>query len=354
MMRPLQYGPVVWRRVRAVRRSRHSHSHSSRRQTLRLRVDSRPLSTSTSAAGTASGASEDEEDPNFPLRRDIKYLGWALGDAIRHTPAHGQEAYASVEQLRGLAKAWRSSSSDKGPAGAPAGPQARAQLQALVDVAASMPSPMLAVVARAFSHFLALSNTAEAYHRIRRRRLRELRLGTLASRDDYAAVPAQPLNTTLGTVQSLLAAHHSAQGTGDSRAAGAGGGGAGAASPEQIYEALCTQCVEIVLTAHPTEVTRRTIVQRHRDIERALGALDHEETLSWHDRRREEAQLLRQVETLWWTDEVRREKPTPLKEARHGLEIVATSMWKAVPAYLRKLDAELLVTPGIERALPPE
>jgi phosphoenolpyruvate carboxylase len=99
-------------------------------------------------------------------------------------------------------------------------------------------------------------------------------------------------------------------------------------------------------------VNRRTVVRKHRAIDKALETRDAAQL--WHERRREMQNLDREIENLWWTDEIRRSKPTPQKEATHGREIVATSLWHAVPAFLRRIDSELLQTPGIERPLPPD
>ena len=99
-------------------------------------------------------------------------------------------------------------------------------------------------------------------------------------------------------------------------------------------------------------MNRRTVVRKHRAIDKALETRDAAQL--WHERRREMQNLDREIENLWWTDEIRRSKPTPQKEATHGREIVATSLWHAVPAFLRRIDSELLQTPGIERPLPPD
>jgi phosphoenolpyruvate carboxylase len=160
--------------------------------------------------------------------------------------------------------------------------------------------------------------------------------------DAYSEYPLQPNNTTIGVVQRLLSGEPMIPGSPLSAKATA----------DEIYDALCSQCLEIVLTAHPTEVNRRTVVRKHRAIDNALAALDGAQL--WRERVAEEQNLLRQIEMLWWTDEIRRDKPTPVKEALHGLEIVASSMWHAVPAFLRRVDSELRETPGIGKPLPPD
>jgi hypothetical protein len=168
-----------------------------------------------------------ERSRSAKLRGDIKYLGWALGNVIRKSPDNGEAVFASVEQLRKLAKEWRTTE-PTGP-GAPAPPDAMAKLQELVDVSSKLPSSDIVLVARcvsvpckckvhsvhicgisqrnargrAFKNFLALSNTAEANHRVRRVKLLERESGSLKE-DGFDTYRRQPLNTTMGTIQSLL------------------------------------------------------------------------------------------------------------------------------------------------------
>ena len=296
------------------------------------------------AAGLSfRGLATGDTDSNIELRRDIKHLGWALGDAMKKDEDNGEQTYATVEELRSLAKAWRKV--NPSGFGAPANDEALEKLEKMVSLAKELPTPLIRESARAFQHFLALANTAESHHRVRRVTERNVESGSLSemvAKREYGTYPRQPLGSTVGVVQRLLGTYpHEA------------GELPATATPEQIFEALCTQSVEIVLTAHPTEVTRRTVVQRHREIEKSLTQLDHP-ALRWDYVDDHRKNLLRQVKTLWWTDEIRREKPTPWKEARHGLEIVATSMWHAVPCYLRRIDSEMLATPGIKKPLPPD
>lgn len=124
--------------------------------------------------------------------------------------------------VRSLARQWRAED----------GVQDDAKLKELIELSKNLPSSSIRTVSRAFSHFLNLANAAETHHRIRRVRARER-----ACEDPMD--PATPfLNSVDGSIKALLD----------------GGPGKPSATGDEIYQALCSQCVEIVLTAHPTEV----------------------------------------------------------------------------------------------------
>lgn len=94
--------------------------------------------------------------------------------------------------------------------------------------------------------------------------------------------------------------------------------------------------VEPVLTAHPTEVLRRTLIQKYD----AIAAL-----LDGHSPRRgdehtaiDKDDLQRLIAEAWHSDEIRRVRPSPQDEARWGLAVVENSLWQAIPAAMRDLD----------------
>jgi phosphoenolpyruvate carboxylase len=248
----------------------------------------------------------------------VKLLGQSLGQVIR-AGTSGEETFATVEEMRGLAKKWRTEGDST-------------KFDALVDLSKGLSPQSIRETVRAFTHFLALANDAETHHRVRRVR----------ARDQLESVDSGPskqlsLNSVRGAVQALL------EGEGDQPKA----------TPEAIYDALCSQTVDIILTAHPTEVNRRSIIHKHRIIDESLEELDRTDLL-WFERVALEARIDRQVNSLWWTDEIRRAKPSPQKEAQQGLDIVESSLWKSVPAFLRRIDAELVAIPEIGKPLPPD
>ncbi len=93
--------------------------------------------------------------------------------------------------------------------------------------------------------------------------------------------------------------------------------------------------VELVLTAHPTEVLRRTLIRKYD----AIAALLNERPRSpGIERPSIDGELERLIAEAWHSDEIRHERPTPQDEARWGFAVVENSLWNAVPAAMRDLD----------------
>lgn len=84
---------------------------------------------------------------------------------------------------------------------------------------------------------------------------------------------------------------------------------------QEIYDALLLQKVDIVLTAHPTEVNRRTLLRKYKEISESLAKLDRKDLSPYEKSGCEEA-LRREISSIWGSDEIRREKPTPQMEAK--------------------------------------
>ncbi|KAJ1406350.1 Pyruvate/Phosphoenolpyruvate kinase-like domain superfamily [Sesbania bispinosa] len=157
-------------------------------------------------------------------------------------------------------------------------------------------------LARAFSHYLNLMGIAETHHRVRKR-------GNLVQ-----------IAKSCDDVFNQLVQ--------------------GGVSPDDLYNTVCKQEVEIVLTAHPTQINRRTLQYKHIRIAHLLDYNDRPD-LSVEDREMVIEDLVREITSIWQTDELRRQKPTPVDEARAGLNIVEQSLWKAVPHYLRRVSNAL-------------
>ena len=241
-------------------------------------------------------------DQHKPLRQDVRLLGELLGDTLRDHL--GQEFFETVEQVRNLAKATHAG---------------ERPLADLAQVLASLPVEAAIPLARAFTHFLNLANIAEQHHRIRRRR---------AYQRDPASAPQR------GSCEDTFARLT-----------------AGGITPDRLYEAVCGLHIELVLTSHPTEVSRRTLTHKYNRIASLLATHDRADlTFPEHDE--VTAALRREIEAAWDTDEVRHERPSPLDEVRSGLIVFEQSVWHALPRFLRGLDRALVAATG--RSLPLE
>lgn len=229
-------------------------------------------------------------DPHAPLRRDVKRLGAMLGDTVREL--EGDDVYQAVERVRRASKAARG------------GDEAAARaLHATLD---ELPVDDAAPVARAFAGFLTLANIAEQHHRTRRRR-------------DYMRDPdAPPQRGSLAeTIQRL-------------RDAGI--------PDDAIDTTLHDTHIELVLTAHPTEITRRTVLAKQQRIAARLDALDRPD-LAPSERTELQDGLRNEIAALWATRELRRERPEPEDEAKGAFAVIEKVLWDALPAHVRALDA---------------
>ena len=104
-----------------------------------------------------------------------------------------------------------------------------------------------------------------------------------------------------------------------------------------------------MLTAHPTEVARRTLVQKHNRIAAALATRDRPD-LTVPEREELIDALRREIAAAWQTSDVRQQRPSPLDEVRSGLIVFEQSLWDALPRFVRGVDRALRASTG--RGLP--
>jgi hypothetical protein len=180
----------------------------------------------------------------------------------------------------------------------------------MVEKVKTMDGKMMHDVSRSFTNFLALANSAENHHR-----MRKLRSSLIAEDSELGLWPK--IDSCGGGVSNLLARN---------------GGDAAV-----LAAALKSQTVEIVLTAHPTEVNRRTLLKKLHRIKRYLEQMDST-ALTRYERAELQNKLTAEISSIWGSDFLRRSKPTPVEESRSGLAVVEQVLWKALPSFLRKLD----------------
>lgn len=227
------------------------------------------------------------------LRENVRMLGELLGQSIQQHP--GQECYELIEEIRAAAKADRRQESGSG--------------QRLVSLLRDLTDDQLLPVTRAFNQFLNLANLAEQYHGIRRKRGHQSDL----------------MVESLGDVFDRLEK--------------------GGVSPEELHRRVADLRIEFVLTAHPTEVARRTLIMKYDEVSDCLARLDHDDLMP-AERDETVSRIARLITEAWHTDEIRHERPTAVDEAKWGFAVIENSLWEALPRFLRNLDTSLVEATG--------
>ena len=108
-------------------------------------------------------------------------------------------------------------------------------------------------------------------------------------------------------------------------------------SSNQIYNIAKNLSIGIVLTAHPTEVKRRTLIQKYHKI---TEILEQRNLLSKYPSKLKllDKKLYDEFTIIWNTDDLKRIRPTPVEEARWGLAIIEDSLWETIPKVYRRLN----------------
>jgi phosphoenolpyruvate carboxylase len=230
--------------------------------------------------------------PGLDLSATIHLLGEVLGDVLRRQESSA--VFATEERIRALAKARRL---DDKPAA-----------QRLAEEVAALSDDGARAVASAFAVYFDLVNLAEEAHRIAALRERE--------RARHPAPIAESIREAVG----LLAA----RGT----------------TTERMGELLRALRIELVLTAHPTEAKRRTVLSKLQRVSAALRRLADPALLP-REREALHAELRAEVATLWLTDRARTARPAVTDEVRTGLYFVEAVFWDVLPRVADELEASL-------------
>ena len=221
------------------------------------------------------------------LKSNVSMLGRLLGNTIQD--AHGDVILEKVETIRKLSKSARAGN--------------KADRDSLVEEIKNLPNEQLTPVARAFNQFLNLTNMAEQYHTISRHC------------EEHVCEP--------DVLQSLFSKLNQND-----------------ISKLDAAQAVRDLNIELVLTAHPTEITRRTMINKLVKINECLSKLELSD-LSHKERVKTERRLEQLIAQGWHSDVIRQQRPTPLDEAKWGFAVVENSLWEAVPDFLRDMDGRL-------------
>ena len=238
-----------------------------------------------------------------PLVEDIRLLGRILGDVIREQ--EGDDAYALIEQIRQLSVSFRRH----------ADPVADRALNKLLK---SLSSDQTVSVVRAFTYFSHLANLAEDRHHIRRN-----------------AIHARAGHSRPGSIEVTLKRLDS-QGI----------------TPKAISDMLAHSFVSPVLTAHPTEVQRKSILDAERAIAQLLTLRDDilaqalankvtHDALTPLELASNEAQMRARVLQLWHTRLLRFSKLTVADEVENALSYYESTFLREIPKLYASLEQAL-------------
>src|SRR5215510_11510306 len=263
------------------------------------------------AARLTELTSQDSDQKEAPLRRDVRSLGRLLGEVLKEQA--GDQLFSAVEELRLLLIEHRESHAQ---------PEHDVDsVQRLIERAESIVSRLDVAeahqMAKAFAIYFELTNLAETNHRKRRRRAAQTSPELLAQPGSF-----------LGTLRRM-------------RDAGI--------TQQQALEWLAKIEVILVFTAHPTEVARRTVLFKRQRIAAELEQLDRL-PLTERESDKSEQAIMAEITALWQTDEVRRRRPTVRDEIRMGLDYYPSVLFDTLPALYEELAEDFRDAYGIELA----
>ena len=224
------------------------------------------------------------------LRDKVRMLGNALGNTIRNDL--GEDTLAQIETIRKQAKRARTGDEN--------------DRDKLLDLLKGLSDDSLVPVVRGFNQFLNLANLAEQQHGISWRR------------EDVGEDSTDTMFPDL--IKRLVDA---------------------GIEGEDLTSKVAAANVELVLTAHPTEVTRRTLIQKYDELSHLLQQRDdlHDEHPSLASI---EHRISRLIDEIWHTDEIRKVRPTAVDEAKWGFAVIENSLWYAIPEMLRSMNVDLM------------
>ncbi|MDB4189243.1 phosphoenolpyruvate carboxylase [Candidatus Pelagibacter sp.] len=234
-----------------------------------------------------------ERIPTKSLREDVRYLGDILGRVIKKQ--EGQNFFKLVEDTRLLSKANLANKHVKDP------------FKSILNKIKNLNPQNTFKLARAFNHFMNFINLSESIDASR-------------NLDEYE-------NNQKGTKNKNIFIDEIFEELFKNKKI----------SNSKIYNLAKNLNIGVVLTAHPTEVKRRTLIQKYHKI---IEILEQRDLLKKYPSKIKilDKKLYDEVTIIWNTDELKRFKPTPSDEARWGLAVIEDSLWETIPKVYRRLN----------------
>ena len=228
------------------------------------------------------------------LSKTIRLLGEILGNIIKEQ--EGLSVFNKIEKIRALSK------SSRGKRGKNTINRSFTKLKREIS---KLNAKDTLVIARSFSKFLDFSNIAES-------------LFSIHNIHDHNIRKNQETNEIVILEEAILDVFKNKS-----------------LSLNKFYETAKNLKIEIVLTAHPTEVKRRTLIQKYAKINHLLDSFNNLRIFTKQNINLEkdllQNNLHEEITSVWKTDEIKRSRPTPVEEAKWGLAVIEDSLWNAIP-----------------------
>ena len=245
-----------------------------------------------------------ERIPTKLLREDVRYLGSILGKVIKKQ--EGEKFFNLVEKIRKLSKVNKINNSNH-------------SYVKIIRAIKNLNPKNTFKLTRAFTHFMNFINLAESIDASR-------------SLNEYENNRKKILNKNIFIEEIFEDLFNNKK-----------------ISENKIYNLAKNLNIGIVLTAHPTEVKRRTLIQKYHKITEMLEERDllknYPSKLKSLDKK-----LFDELTIIWNTDDLKRSRPSPFDEARWGLAIIEDSLWNTIPKVYRRLNS--IFVQNINKALP--
>ena len=245
-----------------------------------------------------------ERIPTKLLREDVRYLGSILGKVIKKQ--EGQKFFNLVEKVRKLSKVNKINYSNH-------------SYGKIIRAIKNLNPKNTFKLTRAFTHFINFINLAESIDASRSLNEYENNRKKISTKNIFI----EEIFEDLFNSKKI--------------------------SENKIYNLAKNLNIGIVLTAHPTEVKRRTLIQKYHKI---TEILEERDLLKNYPSKLKilEKKLFDELTIIWNTDDLKRSRPTPFDEARWGLAIIEDSLWDTIPKVYRRLNS--IFVQNINKGLP--
>ena len=246
-----------------------------------------------------------ERIPTKLLRENVRYLGNILGRVIKEQ--EGQKFFELVEKIRKLSKANK------------VNPNINQTNRKVVRAIKNLSPKNSYKITRAFTHFMNFMNLAELIDASRKL-------------NEYENNKKKTSNSNLFIEEIFEDLFNNKS-----------------ISETKIYNTAKNLKIGVVLTAHPTEVKRRTLIQKYHNI---IEILEQRDLLKNFPSKLKilDKKLYDELTIIWNTDELKRFKPSPFDEARWGLAVIEDSLWDTIPKVYRRLNSIFLQ--NMDKGLP--